>query len=117
MPPMFRPSRTSRAGGARSKQAHAKKIATIAYFHGRIARGGALYLWSLAMRKERVSATQLADMITSQIGASGVEVSVRKDLAYDWLPTILVAPSDVIGFQRRANEIAHRLRVRFDLHD
>ena len=27
------------------------------------------------MRKERVSATQLVDMITSQIGASGVEVS------------------------------------------
>jgi len=69
------------------------------------------------MRKERVSATQLVDMITSQIGASGVEVSVRKDHAYGWQPTILAAPSDIIGFQRRADEIAHRLRVRFDLCD
>ena len=50
------------------------------------------------MRKERVSATQLVDMITSQIGASGVEVSVRKDHAYGWQPTILAAP----------NEAAHR---------
>jgi len=69
------------------------------------------------MRKERVSATQLVDMITSQIRVSGVEVSVRKDHAYGWQPTILAAPSDVIGFQRRAEEIAHRLRFRFDLQD
>ncbi len=69
------------------------------------------------MRKERVSATQLADMINSQIGARGVEVSVRKDHAYGWQPTIVVAPSDAIGFQRRADEIAHRLRVRFELLD
>jgi hypothetical protein len=69
------------------------------------------------MRKERVTATQLADMIASKIGASGVEVAVRKDHAYGWQPTIVAAPSDVIGFQRRADEIAHRLRVRFDLHD
>ncbi len=68
------------------------------------------------MRKERVSATQLADIINKQIGARGVEVSVRKDHAYGWQPTIL-APSDVIGFQRRADEIAHRLRFRFDLRD
>jgi hypothetical protein len=69
------------------------------------------------MRKERVSATQLADMIDSKIGANGVEASVRKDHAYGWQHTIIAAPSDLIGFQRRAEEIAHRLRVRFDLHD
>ena len=69
------------------------------------------------MRKERVSATQLVDMITSQIRVSGVKVAVRKDHAYGWQPTILAAPSDVIGFQRRAEEIAHRLRVKFDLQD
>jgi len=56
------------------------------------------------MRKERVSATRLADMINSQIGARGVEVSVRKDHAYGWQPTILAAPSNVSGFQRRADE-------------
>lgn len=32
MPPMFRPSRTSRAGSARSKQPDAKKLRPIAYF-------------------------------------------------------------------------------------
>jgi hypothetical protein len=69
------------------------------------------------MRKERVNAAQLADLIASQIGASGVEVSVRKDHAYGWQPTIIAAPSDPIGFQHRAEEIAHRLRVRFDLRD
>ena len=69
------------------------------------------------MRKEQVSATQLADLIASQIGATGVEVSVRRDHAYGWQPTIGAAPSDVIGFQRRADEIAHQLRVRFDLND
>lgn len=69
------------------------------------------------MRKERINARQLAEMITGQIGASGVEVAVRKDHAYGWQPTIVAAPSDVIGFQRRADEIAHRLRVRFDLND
>jgi len=67
------------------------------------------------MRKERVSATQLADMITRQIGANGVQVSVRKDHAYGWQPTIVAAPSDLIGFQRRADDIAHRLRVSFEL--
>jgi hypothetical protein len=56
-------------------------------------------------------------MIASKIGANGVEVSVRKDHAYGWQPTIIAAPSDLIGFQRRADEIAHRLRVRFDLRD
>jgi len=67
------------------------------------------------MRKERITATQLAEMITRQIGANGVQVSVRRDHAYGWQPTIVAAPSDVIGFQRRADEIAHRLRVSFDL--
>jgi len=67
------------------------------------------------MRKEQITAAQLADMITRQIGANGVQVFVRRDHAYGWRPTIVAAPSDVIGFQRRADEIAHRLRVRFDL--
>jgi hypothetical protein len=67
------------------------------------------------MRKERANAVQLADMIASRIGVSGVEVAVRKDHAYGWLPTIIAAPSDLIGFQRRADELAHRLRASFEL--
>ena len=69
------------------------------------------------MRKELASAMQLADMIASNIGASDVEVVVRKDHAYGWQPSVVAAPSDLIGFQRRAEEIANRLRVRFDLRD
>ena len=67
------------------------------------------------MRKERITATQLAEMITRQIGANGVQVSVRRDHAYGWQPTIVASPSDLICFQRGADEIAHRHRVRFDL--
>ena len=69
------------------------------------------------MRKERVSTSQLADMIAGKIGISGVEVVVRKDHAYGWQPCVVAAPSDLIGFQRRAEEIANRLRVNFDLGD
>jgi hypothetical protein len=69
----------------------------------------------IAMAKERCSAEQLADMITQKINVAGVEVSVRRDHAYGFVPTVVSAPSDQIGFQRRADEIAHVLRTRFEL--
>jgi hypothetical protein len=67
------------------------------------------------MLKERLSAIQLADMIAEKIGVVGLEVAVRRDHAFGWQPTIVAAPGDPIGFQRRAEEIANKLRVRFDL--
>ena len=67
------------------------------------------------MVKERCSAEQLAGMIAEKINVTGVEVAVRKDHAYGWVPTVVSAPSDQIGFQRRADEIAHVLRTRFEL--
>jgi hypothetical protein len=67
------------------------------------------------MVKERLSADQLAEMILRKINISGVEVGVRRDHAYGWVPTIVSAPADPIGFQRRADEIAHVLRTRFEL--
>jgi hypothetical protein len=67
------------------------------------------------MIKERASAEQLADMITSKIGVAGLEISVRWDHAYGWRPTVVTAPGDHIGFQRRAEEIADHLRARFEL--
>jgi hypothetical protein len=67
--------------------------------------------------KEKVDARQLAEMIASKIGASGVDVVVRKDHAYGWQPNVINAPNNLIGFQRRAEEIANRLRVSFDLRD
>ena len=54
-------------------------------------------------------------MITQKINVTGVDIAVRRDHAYGWVPTIVSAPSDQIGFQRRADEIAHVLRTRFEL--
>jgi hypothetical protein len=67
------------------------------------------------MVKDRCGAEQLANLIVRQIDVAGVEIAVRRDHAYGWVPTVVSAPSDVIGFQRRADEIAHVLRARFDL--
>jgi hypothetical protein len=69
------------------------------------------------MTKEKANASQLADMIAGKIGANGVEVVVRRDHAYGWQPNVVNAPNDLIGFQRRAEEIANRLRMSFELRD
>lgn len=69
------------------------------------------------MLKERVGAEQLADMIVRKINVAGVEIAVRKDHAFGWTPTVLSAPADPIGFQRRAEELARYLRVQFDLRE
>ena len=69
------------------------------------------------MVKERITARSLADMITAKIGVSGLEIVVRKDHAYGWQPSVIAAPGNPIGFQRRAEEIANRLRLQFDLRD
>ena len=69
------------------------------------------------MPKERITAGQLADMITEKIGVRELEIVVRWDHAYGWQPTVVAAPGDLIGYQRRAEEIANRLRMQFDLRD
>ena len=69
------------------------------------------------MTREFTSAVRLADMIAGKIGVVGLEIQVRKDHAFGWQPTVVSAPSDLIGFQRRAEEIAHRLRTQFDLRE
>jgi hypothetical protein len=69
------------------------------------------------MAKERRSAEQLADMIVFTMGVSEVYVSVRKDHAYGWQPTVVSSPGDSIGFQRRVDEIANRLRFQLDLRE
>ena len=69
------------------------------------------------MVKERVDAKILEDMITAKIGVTGLEIVVRKDHAFGWQPSVAVAPGDLIGYQRRADEIASRLRMQFDLRD
>jgi hypothetical protein len=69
------------------------------------------------MAKELRTAQQLSDMIVSALGVSEVEVSIRRDHAYGWQPTVVSCPGDSIGFQRRVEEIANRLRFEFDLRE
>ena len=69
------------------------------------------------MVKERKTARELASMITSQIGVDHLDIAVRSDHAFGWQPTVVFAQSNALGFQRRAEEIAQRLRVQFDLRD
>lgn len=69
------------------------------------------------MIKQPASASHLAHLISGKIGVIGLEILVRKDHAFGWQPTVVAAPSNMIGFQRRAEEIAHSLRTQFDLRD
>jgi hypothetical protein len=78
---------------------------------------GLIDLWNFTMVKERVNARQLADMITEKIGIRNLEIVVHEDHAFGWLPNVVSAPGDLIGYQRRAEEIANRLRMGFDLRD
>ena len=67
------------------------------------------------MAKELRTAEQLSDMIVGALGVGEVRVRVRKDHAYGWQPTVVSSPGDSIGYQRRVEEIANRLRFQFDL--
>jgi hypothetical protein len=69
------------------------------------------------MIKERKTADQLSEMIISAMGVREVYVSVREDHAFGWQPTVVSSPGDSIGYQRRVDEIAHRLRFQFDLRE
>ncbi len=69
------------------------------------------------MARERRTAQELADMIVEKIGVHDVYIRVRKDHAYGWEPTVEESPGDKIFFQRRAEEIASRLRMQYDLRE
>ena len=69
------------------------------------------------MLRERKSAQELADLIVAKIGVRELYIRVRKDHAYGWEPTVEESPGDKIYYQRRAEEVANRLRVDFDLRD
>ena len=69
------------------------------------------------MAKELKTAEQLSEMIVSALGVREVYVSVRKDHAYGWQPTVVSSPGDTIGFQRCVDEVAHRLRFQFGLRE
>jgi hypothetical protein len=67
------------------------------------------------MLKTRKTASELADIIRTQIGNEKLAIGVRKDHAYGWQPMIEYAPGNQLGFQRRADEIAERLRQQYEL--
>ena len=69
------------------------------------------------MPKERKTAEQLSEMIVSALGINDVDVRVRRDHAYGWQPMVVSSPGDTIGFQRRVEEIANRLRFQFDMRE
>jgi hypothetical protein len=67
--------------------------------------------------KEFRSAEQLSAMIVSALGISEITIRVREDHAYGWQPTVVSCPGDSIGYQRRVEEIANRLRLQFNLKE
>ena len=69
------------------------------------------------MAKELRTAEQLSDMIVSALGVRELGIEIRRDHAYGWQPTVISSPGDLIGYQRRAEEIANRLRFQFALRD
>jgi hypothetical protein len=71
----------------------------------------------VVMVRERKSAQELADLITAKIGVGGLFIRVRKDHAYGWEPQVEDSPGDKIYFQRRAEEIANRLRRDYELRE
>jgi hypothetical protein len=69
------------------------------------------------MAKELRTAEQLSEMLVSALGVREVDVQIRKDHAYGWQPTVVSSPGDLIGYQRRVDEIANRLRFQFALRE
>ncbi len=69
------------------------------------------------MAKEFRTAAQLSDMIVSALGVRELDIEVRWDHAYGWQPTVVASPGDLIGYQRRVEEIANRLRMQFALRE
>jgi len=71
----------------------------------------------IPMTRELKTAEQLRDMITSTLNVRDVDIQIRRDHAYGWQPIVVSSPGDLIGYQRRAEEIANRLRVQFALKE
>ena len=69
------------------------------------------------MGRTRKTARELAELIHTQIGVNELSIGVRKDHAFGWQPLVEYAPGNQLGFQRRADEIADRLRRDYELAD
>jgi hypothetical protein len=67
------------------------------------------------MGKTRKTARELAELVQQRLGVNELAVGVRKDHAFGWQPMIEYAPGNQLGFQRRADEIAEKLREEYEL--
>jgi hypothetical protein len=67
--------------------------------------------------KQLRTADELSQMIASSLGIRETEIQIRKDPAYGWQPTVVACPGDLIGYQRRVEEVANRLRVHYALRE
>lgn len=65
--------------------------------------------------KQKKTAQELVDMIESRLNIGGVFISVYRDPAYGWHPTVVTRPAAAINAQLAAEEIAKELRAEFDL--
>jgi hypothetical protein len=48
---------------------------------------------------------------------SGAQRFLATKFAYGWKPTVVASPGDLIGYQRRVEEIENRLHFQFALRD
>jgi hypothetical protein len=71
----------------------------------------------MSTAKEYRTVGELSGMIMSALAVKDVAVQVRKDHAYGWQPIVVASPGDLIGYQRRVEEIANRLRLQFSLRE
>jgi hypothetical protein len=71
----------------------------------------------ISMAKEYRTVGELSGMIMTALAVKDVAVQVRKDHAYGWQPIVVASPGDLIGYQRRVEEIANRLRLQFSLRE
>jgi hypothetical protein len=71
----------------------------------------------MSVVKEYRNADGLSGVILSALAVKDVAVEVRKDHAYGWQPIVVASPGNLIGHQRRVEEIANRLRLQFSLRE
>jgi hypothetical protein len=67
------------------------------------------------MTKELRSEDQLIALIKSELAQRDIIIDIRRDHCDGWRPVVTAAPMTALGLQRRAEEIATRLRARYDL--
>jgi hypothetical protein len=70
----------------------------------------------LTRQKEKKTAKELADMIKQRLGRE-VFLSVNKDPAYGWHPTVISSPGVAHQLQDQAEEIAKELRAQYELKE